>query len=411
MSRAERSGGRVVLAVSGGIAAYKAVEVMRGFQAAGLDVHACLTEAACRFVTPLTFAAISGHPVSAGRLGDDADAQMAHVDVTRDALLFVAAPATADLIGKLACGIADDWVTTHFVACEAPLRLAPAMNQRMWRHPAVQANVATLVARGAQLVVPEEGELACGEVGPGRLAPPERIVARGLEMVRVAGGSWKGRRVLVTSGPTHEDVDPVRFVGNRSSGKMGHAIAAEAARRGAEVTLVSGPVAVETPAGCRVVRVRSAEDMAEAVAKALPGTDVAFFAAAVADFRPDATAEQKLRREDRQSLELVLVRTRDVLAESVAAATGAFLVGFAAETESDLSGAARRKLAAKRCDLLVANAVGGARSAFDADDNEVVIAAPDGSIERVPRAPKREVARKLLDAVHERLATVRSSSP
>lgn len=394
---------RVVLGVSGGIAAYKAVDVLRLLQKAGCDVHVTMTASATRFVGPLTFAAISGHAVSAGTLGSEGDAEMAHVEVTRDAALLLVAPATANVVAKLALGVADDWLTTHALACEAPLLLAPAMNQRMWRHAAVRENLRTLERRGARIVPPGEGDLACGEVGPGRMADPEAIVAEALALLGRGTGQLAGRRVLVSSGPTLEDIDPVRYVGNRSSGKMGHAIAAEAARRGAQVVLVSGPVALEDPPGCEVVHVRSAADMARAVGDKLAGVDVAVMAAAVADFAPEKAAASKIRREERDAMSLRLVRTPDVLAEAVAARRGALVVGFAAETGDGWLAAGRQKLRRKRCDLLVVNRVDGPGSTFDREDAEVVVLAKDGGELRVPRAPKPEVARRILDEVGRRL--------
>lgn len=398
--------GRVILGVSGGIAVYKACEVLRGFQREGFDVSVVMTEAATAFVAPLTFAALSGHPVSHGRVGRETDANMAHVDVTRGADLFVVAPATANVLGKLAHGLADDWLTTHFLANEAPVLLAPAMNQRMWRHRAVVDNLERLRRRGAVVVQPEEGDLACGEVGAGRLAEPAEIVARGVELARRPDGALLGRSVLVTSGPTYEDWDEVRFVGNRSSGKMGRALAAEAARRGARVVLVTGPTSLPPPAGCEVVAVRTADEMAEAVAERLGEADLAIFAAAVADYRPEVRREGKLRRGESERLSLELVRTRDVLGESVAARPAALLVGFAAETADPLA-SGRRKLAEKGCDVLVANRVGGADCAFDADENEVWLLGPDGDEVHVPRAAKAAVAGRLLDEIGTRLRRFR----
>ncbi len=392
---------RIVLAVSGGIAAYKAAEVLRGFQKAGCEVRVTMTENAALFVGPLTFAALSGHPVSSGRLQGEDDASMAHVEVTRGAALFVVAPATASTIAKLACGIADDWLTTHALACEAPLLVAPAMNARMWRHPSVVANFATLVARGATIVEPETGDLACREVGAGRLADPASIVARGMALIASAGssrdGDLAGLHVLVTSGPTHEPLDDVRFLGNRSSGRMGHAIAEAARARGASVDLVSGPVALGDPEGCSVARVATAAQMADAVGQRLPRADIAVFAAAVADYRPEARPG-KLRREDAQRLDLALTRTRDTLAEAVAAAHGALLVGMAAEVGPDWLASARAKFARKGCHLLVANRVDGPSSAFDAEDNEVVIFGPGAAERAVPRASKRAIADAILDS-------------
>lgn len=394
----------VVLGACGGIAAYKAVEILRGFQKAGWDVRACMTENATRFVGPLTFAALSGHPVSWGGLGRPDDASMAHVEVTRGAGLFVVAPATANVLAKLACGIADDWLTTHALANEAPLLIAPAMNSRMWRHPAVMANLAVLEGRGARVIPPGEGDLACREMGAGRLADPADIVAAGLEILG-RGGDMAGMTVLVTSGPTQEPIDDVRFVGNRSSGKMGHAIALAAASRGARVHLVTGPVSLADPHGVEITRVRTAEEMAQAVASRLPACDLAFFAAAVADFRPEAHAG-KIRRGDRPDLALRLTRTRDILAEAAAARGRAILVGFAAEVGDDWEASALEKHQRKGCALLVANRVDGPMSAFDADDSELVVFGPGAERTLLERAPKTAHAGRLLDMAVAALRTV-----
>lgn len=391
--------GHVVLGVCGGIAAYKAVEILRGFQKAGFDVRCCMTESATHFVGPLTFAAISGHPVSHGRLGAESDASMAHVEVTRGAALFVVAPATANTIGKLAGGIGDDWLTTHALANEAPLMIAPAMNHRMLDQPAVRANIEALEARGAVIVPAGEGDLACGEVGAGRLADPDVIVAEGLRLMRGAR-SMEGLRVLVTSGPTFEDIDPVRYVGNRSSGKMGHAIAREAARRGAHVVLVSGPVALAPPAGCEVVPVRSAEQLAAEVRSRIAGVDLAFFAAAVADFRPKRV-DAKIRREAQEKLVVEMERTEDVLAEAVAGRPRALLVGFAAEVGESWRDGARDKARRKGCDLLVGNRVDGEGSAFEADDSEAVVFDLPGAETSLPRASKLVQAARILDLALE----------
>jgi phosphopantothenoylcysteine decarboxylase/phosphopantothenate--cysteine ligase len=394
--------GHVVLGVCGGIAAYKAVEVLRGFQKAGYDVRCCMTESATHFIGPLTLAAISGHPVSNGRLGAESDAAMAHVEVTRGAALFVVAPATANTIGKLAAGIGDDWLTTHALANEAPMLLAPAMNHRMLAQPSVRANIELLESRGVVIVPAEAGDLACGEVGAGRLADPVVIVAEGLRLIRGAR-SMEGMSVLVTSGPTFEDIDLVRYVGNRSSGKMGHAIAREAARRGARVVLVTGPVSLQPPGGCEVVRIRSAEQLAAAVRSRLPEADLAFFAAAVADFRP-RRLDTKLKREGQDKLVVEMERTEDVLAESVASRPRALLVGFAAEVGELWLDAARDKARRKGCDLLVGNRVDGEGSAFDGDDCEAVVLGRQDQETSLPRASKLVQAGRILDHSLEALA-------
>lgn len=391
---------RILLGVGGGIAAYKAADLVRRLREAGAEVRVVMTESAREFVGPATFQALSGHPVRSSLWDPAAEAAMGHIELARWADRIVVAPATAGLIARLAAGMADDLLTTLCLASRAPLLLAPAMNQAMWAHPATGANVATLVARGAQLVGPGVGSQACGDEGAGRMAEPTEIVAA--IAARAADGPLNGHRVLVNAGPTFEDIDPVRFIGNRSSGKMGFAIAAAAARAGAAVTLVSGPVHLPTPADVERVDVRSAHEMAEAVFRLAPGADVFVAAAAVADFAPETVAGSKIKKSE-AGLTLSLVPTVDILGTIGTWRERPFLVGFAAETGS-VEQYAQGKLARKNLDLIAANAVGGADGAFDADDNALVLFASDGSRLDLGRASKAALATRLVAEIATRLA-------
>ena len=390
----------IAVGVSGGIGAYKAAEVVRGLQKRGHDVVAILTHGAQRFVTPLTFEALTRRPAITDQWAPGLNTDVAHISLTTEAAALVVAPATANLIAKLAHGIADDFLTTFALATRSPILLAPAMNTQMLQHPAVEANLATLRGRGVRIVEPGSGYLACGWVGPGRLAEPEDIVAA---VDAVVGGAQKrdldGTRVLVTAGPTYEDIDPVRYVGNRSSGRMGIAIAEAAARRGAGVTLVLGPTSVTVPGGLEVVRVRSAADMHAAVMKALPGQDAVVMSAAVADYTLERPAEQKITKSD-GPLTLTLTRTRDILADLGAQRAGSarpVLVGFAAETQ-DAVARGRRKLEAKQVDLVVANDVTQPGAGFEHETNAVTLVSREGDV-AVPLQAKTGVAERILDRV------------
>ena len=389
------AGQRIVLCVTGGIAAYKAADLARRLQDAGAQVRVVMTEAATRFITPMTFQALTGQPVRTSLWDEAAEAAMGHIELARWADRLLVAPASADSIARLAAGLAGDLLGTLYLATEAPLVLAPAMNRVMWAHPATQANLATLQARGAQVLGPGEGDQACGEVGAGRMLEPLQIVA-----ALQAAGALAGRRLLITAGPTFEDLDPVRFIGNRSSGKMGFALAAEAARQGAEVTLVAGPVALSTPAGVHRLDVRSAEQMRAAVLAALPGQDAFIGAAAVADFRPAQVASTKIKKSAGLP-QVEWTATPDILTEVAAhAQRPALVVGFAAETD-DLEAHARDKLARKRVDLIAANRV-DAGLGFEADDNALTVFAANATRE-IARQPKAGVARELLAILVERL--------
>ncbi|MCC7416905.1 MAG: bifunctional phosphopantothenoylcysteine decarboxylase/phosphopantothenate--cysteine ligase CoaBC [Acidobacteria bacterium] len=401
----------IALGVTGGIGAYKAVEVARGLQKRGHDVVAVMTAAAARFVGPITFEAITRRRVVLDQFEPGANAGIEHIALASTIDLLLVAPATANAIGKLANGIADDALTTLYVATRAPVLLAPSMNSQMFAHEAVRKNLDALAARGVRFVEPGEGYLACGWIGKGRLAEPEEIVAAAESILQPAG-PLRGRRVLVTAGPTLEDIDPVRFIGNRSSGRMGFAIAAEAARRGAEVALVAGPTAIPPPPVGEVVRVRSAAEMHREVLARADDADVVIMAAAVADYAPAGPAGQKMAKTD-GPITLALRPTPDILAElgnrRVAAGRGPVLVGFAAET-GDLLARAAAKRARKRADLIVANDVSRSDAGFDVDSNEVTIIGPDGAAP-LPLQGKDRVAAAILDRVERMLAGTPATSP
>ncbi len=394
------AGLRVLLGVSGGIAAYKGAETVRRLRDAGADVRVVLTENAARFVTPITFQALSGHPVRTSLWDESAEAAMGHIQLARWADEVLIAPASADLIARLAHGAADDLLTTVCLATTAPLSIAPAMNLHMWAHAATQANIAVLRRRGVAILGPAEGPMAEPESGPGRLLEPPEIVAR-LAATR-APGELAGLKFLVSAGPTFEDIDPVRFIGNRSSGRMGFAVAEAAAQAGAEVTLVAGPVALATPAGVTRVDVRSAREMREAVLANATTHDVFVSAAAVGDFRPSEVAPQKLKKSGAGGLELALVQNPDILAEVAALpARRPFVVGFAAETEN-VETYARGKLERKNLDMIAANRV-GADCGFERDDNALLLLWADGR-EELAQADKRALARALVARIVERRA-------
>ena len=389
---------RILLGVSGGIAAYKAAELTRRLRDAGADVKVVLTANAARFVAPLTFQALSGHPVRSGLWDEAAEAAMGHIELARWAQHILVAPASANTIARLAHGIADDLLTTLCLASAAPLAVAPAMNLRMWAHPATQANVQTLQARGVAILGPGDGPMAEPESGPGRLLEPHQIVA---ELATLHGPKpLSGLRVLVSAGPTCEDIDPVRFIGNRSSGRMGFALAQAAVEQGAAVHLVAGPVHLSTPAGVTREDVRSAREMRAAVMRQVPRCDVFISAAAVGDYRPADIASHKLKKNGK-ALILELAENPDIVAEVAALKKKPFVAGFAAETES-VESHARAKLERKRLDLIAANRVGEG-AGFDAADNELTLLWPGGK-EQLQRADKLALAHRLL----ERIATLRA---
>lgn len=395
----------IALGVTGGIGAYKAVEVARGLQQRGHDVVAIMTCSARKFIGEVTFEAITRRPVITDQFARGANANIEHIALATDIALLLVAPATANTIGKLANGIADDFLTSLYLATRAPVLLAPAMNTHMLEHPAVQRNMETLASRGVQFVDPGDGFLACGWIGKGRLAEPEAIVAAAERMLRPAG-SLLGRRIVVSAGPTYEDIDPVRYLGNRSSGRMGYALAAEASRRGAHVVLVSGPTKLDAPAGVQVERVRSATEMARAMTMHAVGADAVVMAAAVADYMPEGGAASAKMAKSDGPLTLAFVRTPDILADLGRARGGGaspVLIGFAAET-GDPRPRARQKLASKQVDLIVANDVSREDAGFDTETNAAVLISADGEVD-LPLQPKTELASKILDRVEQLLTS------
>jgi len=389
--------------VAGGIGAYKAVEVARGLQKHGHDVVALMTRSARRFVGEVTFEAITKRRVITSQWKPGANADIEHISLATDIGLLLVAPATANIIGKFAGGIADDFLTNLYLATKAPVLMAPAMNTHMLEHEAVRANLATLGARGVRFVEPGAGYLACGWIGKGRLAEPDEIV-EAAEAVLQPSGSLLGRLVVVTAGPTYEDIDDVRYIGNRSSGKMGYAVAAEAARRGARVILVSGPSALPPPAGAELVRVRSAEQMHTVVQRHAAEADMVVMAAAVADYAPERRTAGKIEKSDRP-LELSLVRTPDILAELGRARGGMskpVLVGFAAESGDPVE-RGRQKLLRKNADLIVANDISSDGLGFDSDHNAATIIGRD-SAEPFPASLKTTLAAAIVDRAEALLA-------
>ena len=389
-------GKRIILGVTGGIAAYKSPDIVRRLRDAGAEVQVVMTAGAQRFITPLTFQAVAARPVRTDLWDAAAEHAMGHIELARWADLVLVAPATADFMAHLAQGLGADLLTTLCLATEAPLVLAPAMNWAMWGNAATQENVRLLREYGVGLLGPAEGELAEGEVGVGRMLEPADIVA---QLEHVGPRPLEKLKVLVTAGPTREPIDPVRFVSNRSSGKMGFALARAAAEAGAQVTLVTGPVHRVTPRDVRRVDVETAADMHAAVKRALPGTDIFIAAAAVADYRPGKAAAHKIKKGAKQTLDLKLSRTPDILAEVAARKPRPFVVGFAAETEK-LAAHAREKLAKKDLDMVAANLVGGGRG-FDRDDNTLTVYWQGGSVE-LGSAGKLQLARRLVELIAER---------
>ena len=391
--------GLIALGVTGGIGAYKAVEIVRGLQDAGHDVVAIMTASARKFVGPVTFEAITRRRVITDQFAPGANADIEHVVLASEIDTLVVAPATANTIGKLAHGIADDFLTTLYLATRAPVVVAPAMNTNMFAHDAVVRNLTTLRQRGVHVVGPGDGYLACGWIGKGRLAEPVEVIAAVRTVLRPAG-DFVGRCLIVTAGPTYEDLDPVRYVGNRSSGRMGLAIAAEAVGRGARVILILGPVGLEPPHGAEVVRVRSAAEMRTAVMEHAAEADVVIMAAAVADYTVRGGVQPEKLAKDRETLTLTLTRTVDILAELGrwrGERTRPVLVGFAAETH-DVVARAKTKLGAKRVDLIVANDVSRTDAGFEVDTGAATLVETSGTTD-VPLQPKRELARVILERV------------
>lgn len=385
----------VVLGVTGGIAAYKACELTSRLKKAGAQVHVIMTKNACEFVRPLTFETLSSHPVVTDTFARPETWEVEHVALAKRADVFVIAPATANIMAKMACGIADDMLSTTVLATRAPILLAPAMNTGMWENAATQANAETLKSRGVRFVGPEGGYLACGDTGAGRMSEPESIFAA-IKDILCPRRDLEGVRVLVTAGPTREKLDPVRYITNRSSGKMGYAIAEAARDRGGIVTLVSGPVQLPKPQGVNTVDVISTQDMYDVMTERCPDQDIVIQAAAPADFTPESVAEQKIKKQGDGKLTLELRQTPDIAAAvGQLKRPGQVLVGFAAETEN-VEGNARKKLKSKNLDMIAANDVNAPGAGFDVDTNVVTFITRDGQ-ETLPCLPKRQVADALLD--------------
>jgi phosphopantothenoylcysteine decarboxylase/phosphopantothenate--cysteine ligase len=409
---------RVLLGVTGGIAAYKSAEIVRRLREGGAEVQVVMTDGACHFIAPLTFQALSGRPVRTDLWDEAGEAAMGHIELARWADRILVAPATADFIARLAHGFADDLLTTLCLATDASLAVAPAMNRLMWANAATRANVELLRSRGITILGPGDGEQACGETGPGRMLEPADLADAVLGMIPVAApveppvaartraGTCllAGRKVLLTAGPTRERIDPVRFITNRSSGKMGYAVAEAARDAGADVVLVSGPVNLPAPQGVRRVCVETAEQMMAAVNADLHGTDLFIAAAAVSDYRPVQVSTEKIKKTS-DSLLLAMSRTPDILAAVAAGSPRPFVVGFAAETQN-VERNALAKLEAKRLDMIAANQVGDGL-AFDCDDNALTVYWPGGRRE-LPRAGKAELAARLVAVIAERFAAARN---
>ncbi len=391
---------RILLIIGGGIAAYKALDLIRRLRERGAEVTPVLTRAGAQFVTPLSVSALAGRKVFSDLFDLTDEAEMGHIELSRSADLIVVAPATADLMAKMAGGQADDLASTLLLATDTPVLIAPAMNVRMWQHPATQRNIATLRADGIGFVGPDEGDMACGEFGPGRMAEPLEIVAA-VER-DVSAGPLQGKRVLVTSGPTHEPIDPVRYIANRSSGAQGTALARALAALGAEVVFVTGPADVPPPEGVQVVRVETAQEMLEAAQAALP-VDAAVFAAAVADWRVEGAAERKLKKTKGGLPKLSFAENPDILATISGARSGrpGLVVGFAAETD-DVVENATAKRARKGCDWIVANDVSHATEIMGGTENDVTLITADGA-EDWPRMAKAEVATRLAERIAKAL--------
>jgi phosphopantothenoylcysteine decarboxylase/phosphopantothenate--cysteine ligase len=386
---------KIVLGVSSSIGIYKACEVLRGFQKSGYEVQVVMTENATRLVSPFLFSGLSGLETIAGLFDEPSARTIGHVSLAKEISLLCVAPATANVIGKLANGVADDFLSTLFLAARSPVLIAPAMNEAMYLHPRTQANIISLKALGVEFVEPDLGYLACGDEGWGRLGEPEKIVREGLALI-ARSKSLKGKKVLVTAGPTREFMDPVRFLSNPSSGKMGYELAKEAVRRGAEVVLVSGPTALVPPAGVRLERVTTAAEMKEAVLKAYPRADVVVMAAAVSDFRFRDVLPEKAKKET-VARKIEIEETEDILALLGKKKKRQVLVGFAAETR-DIVRNARKKMAEKKADLMVANPVGGGQG-FESDETELQVIQPSGRVRATSRLSKREASGVVFDEI------------
>jgi phosphopantothenoylcysteine decarboxylase/phosphopantothenate--cysteine ligase len=396
-----RAGKRVALGVTGGIAAYKAIEVLRGLQRAGCEVRVAMTRHACEFVQPLTFRALSGSYVLVDDYAPDNPDPIAHITFSQTVDLLLVAPATANVLAKFVNGVADDFLTSTYLACTAPVIVAPAMNTTMWQHPATQRNLARLRADGVHIIEPDQGEMACGTFGPGRLSEPERIVTAALEILQGLPGAQDlaGERLLITAGATREPIDPVRFISNRSSGRMGFALAEAARARGAAVTVIAGVTTVDSPIGVQVIRVTTAEEMHRATMDQISQATTFIAAAAVADYRPGAQSDQKIKK-SAGVMELKLERTPDILrAVAESRSAGQLIIGFAAETENVLDHA-REKLISKKLDAIVANDVSAPEAGFDSPNNAILILFRDRpETVELPLMSKSEAAHRILDEI------------
>jgi phosphopantothenoylcysteine decarboxylase / phosphopantothenate---cysteine ligase len=393
--------GCIVIGVTGGIAAYKAVEVARRFTQLGYNVKVIMTAYATHLVGPATFRAVTGNPVSLN-LFDEGDAPMQHISLAQEADLFIISPATANILAKMAHGFADDLLSTTLLATRAPVLVAPAMNSNMYTHPATLANLGKLKERGVHVIGPGSGSLACGDEGEGRMVEPECILEAGLEILGISA-RLSGLRVLITAGGTREPIDPVRFIANRSSGKMGYALAETAINMGAQVTLISGPTNLEDPPGVEIIKVNTAEEMRKEVMARTADCGVVVMAAAVSDFTPSKMAEEKIKKEGRRNLTLELALTADILKElGEAKKQGQLVVGFAAETAS-LMDRARAKMEDKKVDLLIANDVSRKDAGFDSDNNRASILYSDGRVKKLDLMPKRDLAVYIWEAVKDLL--------
>ncbi len=393
----------VTLGVTGCIGAYKAVLILRALQTAGAEVEVVMTRHATEFIQPLTFQALTGRPVVTDMWGRDEDCEIQHIALAQRTDALLVAPATANCLAKFAHGLADDFLSTLYLATVKPVLVAPAMNVEMWNHPAVQENCRRLRERGVVIFEPDAGFLACGMVGAGRLAEPEDIVRRTLERLQSAAPhaapDLGGERIVITAGPTVEDLDPVRFLTNRSSGKMGYALAEVAHARGAEVTLVTGPTRLSPPPGVRVIAVRSTREMYDAVLERFASATIVIKAAAVCDYRPARVAAEKIKKDGAASLRLELEPTEDILAEIGRRKEGQVIVGFAAETTATDDASVTAKLRRKRADFLILNDVSQPGAGFDGDTNQVTIFGADGMRKRLPLLTKRETAEAILDVL------------
>jgi len=389
------TGKRILLGITGCIGAYKSAELLREMIRQGAEVSVVMTESATRFITPLTFETLSGNPVGLEMFSLGDEREINHIDRAAWADVMVVAPGTANYLSKAANGIADDLLSTTTLAIQCPLVIAPAMNSKMWANSAVQANVDLLISRGVEIVQPGEGELACGEVGVGRLADIDEIMEGVIASVDI--GDLAGMKILVTGGPTREPIDDVRYITNKSSGKMAYSIAGAASERGAEVTMITGPTFLEVPPGVNAVHIKTAGEMLSSVVSQIDQNEWLIMVAAVADFTPEAPGKGKIKKDGKESLNLKLVATRDILNEVKKSREGKLLVGFAAETE-DMDKNAVVKLKSKELDLIVANDVSRDGAGFESDNNQAVIFCRDGEKEDLPLMPKREMAHRILDA-------------